>query len=293
MEKVINKLKNEELLKFDDLKIVANYLLNDNATNKVVYGLEPQYNNNKKEIILNDEVNSKWFLSEYVSCLTGEKIKKIFTQDEIKLLNELKKKQYHSNNLYNMILLNAVAHEVRHANQNDILNDINNYDKYDLLFLKNLLHTKLMNNKQITTNYHDFLYNEYDADFYAIEFVNGLNKELNFDDIDYYNKYGCYKILRAYLDKTRTFMSSPVQNTDDILPSIEPLLFSMKCLENNYELLQNMINDYEGYKYYELFKYINNNEFEKNNNLYEKLKNGDNIEDLTEIKNIYLERKIK
>ena len=68
----------------------------------------------------------------------------------------------------------------------DILNDINNYDKYDLIFLKNLLHTKLMNNKQITTNYHDFLYNEYDADKFDFVFDTHLMVE---DPINYIDKF--------------------------------------------------------------------------------------------------------
>lgn len=293
MDKIINKLKKEDLLEFNDLKIIANYLLIDNTTNKIIYGKEPQYDNKKKEIILNDKINSQWFLSEYVNFLTGEKIKKLFTQEELKILNHLKMNQYHSNSLYNFILLNAVCHEVRHANQNNILEDKTNYINYHPLFLKNLLHTKLMTNKNIYNNYHDFLYHEYDADFYALEFINELNKELKFDDINYFNKYGCYKILRAYLDKTRNFLSSPIKNTNDILPDIEPLLFSMKCVENNYDVLKNTIENYDGYKYYELFKYINNTKIEIPNNLYEQLKIGNDVDDLHKVKKIYLEGKIK
>lgn len=293
MDKIINKLKNEDLLEFNDLKKVANYLLNDNISNTIVYGKEPQYDNIKKEVILNDKISSQWFLSEYVSCLTGEKIKKLFSDEELKILNHLKMNQYHSNTLYNMILLNAVCHEVRHANQNDIINDEENYDKYHPLFLKNLLHTKLMNNKTINSKYHDALYNEYDADFYALEFINKLNEELQLSDINYFNKYGCYKILRAYLDKTRTFISSPIKNTEDIFPDIEPLLFSMRCIENNYEVLKNVISHYDGYRYYELFKYINNKKYNETNDLYENLKIGNDVENLKEIKKIYLEGKIK
>ena len=61
MEKIINKIKAEEILNFIDLKKVAYYLLDDNTT-LVKEGVEPYYNVTKNEIVLNNKTTSPWFL---------------------------------------------------------------------------------------------------------------------------------------------------------------------------------------------------------------------------------------
>ena len=285
MEKIINKIKNEEYLDFNDLKKVAICLLDDNTT-LVKEGLEPHYNVTKNEVILNSKTTTPWFLSEYIEYVKGYKIKNILNTDEKEKLKA--NKQCHSTILYNYILLNSVAHEVRHVNQNIILKE--KFEKYDYEFLKTLLQVKLKNNMDINTMYHDYLYHEYDADMYALKFVNQINNDLKFDEIKEFNRYGTYKILRAYLSLDRYNISNPITNSNQIFDSIEDTMMIMKCIEENYEHLKGLINCYDGYKYFELFKYLNNYNKIDNNDFESRLLRGDylNKEELNLIKDIYV-----
>lgn len=285
MEKIINKIKTEEILNFIDLKKVAYYLLDDNTT-LVKEGVEPYYNVTKNEIVLNNKTTSPWFLSEFIEYYKGYKIANILTDKEKEKLCKIK--QCHKPALYNYILLNAVAHEVRHSNQNNIL--LNDFENYDYDFLKTLLQVKLKNNMTINTMCHDFLYHEYDADMFALKFINDLNEELKLDEIKEYNRYAAYKILRGYLSTNRYEISNPLKNTNEILEPIDNNMLIMKCLEENYEYLKGIINCYDGYKYFELFKYLNNYKKTQNDDFESRISRGDYLEkdELKLIKNIYV-----
>ena len=64
----------------------------------------------------------------------------------------------------------------------------------------------------------------------------------------------------------------------------------MKCLEENYEHLKGIINCYDGYKYFELFKFLNNYNKPQNDDFESRILRGDNLEkeEIKLLKDIYL-----
>lgn len=150
------------------------------------------------------------------------------------------------NDLYNLIVINIVYHELWHAKQNKILEENPNSDYSTLI---NFL-DKLCNNLYV--KYHDRLYIEYDAIINSFiltfEFIN--NNEFNKKALYILNTHFSNQILSSYgiYDNEETkIYNSPINfinyflNKNNI--NIQELNVLKTCINNYQQLMSNNIND--------------------------------------------------
>ena len=206
---IIKKIKKNELLSEEDLINFAFILMQEKDINaNAMPYLEPAYAHDINTVLINGDIKAEWMQYELARFMDGTLIKPH--------LEEKKKIRPTTVNDYNIVMLNAVAHEVRHAYQPLMLMKKSIYNTDDVTLLKNMLKSikKISMFKNIL--FHDYLYYEYDADLNAAIKIAELNEiylNLNFD---YYNEFAAYKILRAYTSINGKEKSTPIKNNNDI-----------------------------------------------------------------------------
>lgn len=207
---LIKKIKNKELLTEEDLIIFATLLAEEKYLN--LQGIElfdqPAYDIANDILLVNGDIKSDWIKSELAYFYDGmliaphleskKKLEKIRTED------------------FNIVMLNAMAHEMRHAYQQRLL-------KYrfrgeeDITLLRNLYMSLKKNYFIKNLFYHDYLYYEYDADLNAAFDINKFNEIYLNMDLTKYNELAAYKILRAYTNPDLKKQSTPIINNKLII----------------------------------------------------------------------------
>ena len=172
---LVKKIKNKELLNEQDLIDFVEILTDDKYIylNQIESFDQPAYDTANDILLVNSDIKSEWMRSEIGFFYDGTLI--------APHLEDKKKIEKTKIEDYNLILLNAMAHEVRHAYQQRLL-------KYhfktneDITLLKNLFISLRKNYAVRNMLYHDYLYYEYDADLNAAFDINLFNEiYLNMD----------------------------------------------------------------------------------------------------------------
>lgn len=207
--KIIRKIKNNELLDEFDLMKFAELLRDEYDLRSLISTYsEPAYANGIDMILVNADTKAEWIQHEISRFVDGMLIKVYLDSKKAKVPTTVFD--------YNILLLNAVAHEVRHAYQPAMLMKKDIYTKEDITFLKNML--KSINKLSVFKNmfFHDYLYFEYDADLNAAMKISEFNELYLNKNLDYYNEYVAYKILRAYTSSDGKKKSTPIINNNEI-----------------------------------------------------------------------------
>lgn len=251
----LDKLKKEQLFKFEDLYYIAEEIIKlkglENYVDKIVAGSEPAYYTKDKKVSLNTNINSYW-----VSCFE----------------DELCFKRKAPVNYYNLLLLYSLMHELRHAEQKKII--VEDYEKYGKYFLRNMIMGTVRN--YYYPDDHDKLYTEYDA------FVNPmfeLNK-LDMDELMILNRNIAYRIYYAYLDYDNKTIKCPIEISEEVTSHLWKRLYSESQMAG--ESKNSMY-----FKAYDAYEYANMCKREKSNKIEDKLKIGDVVDNINIVDDIY------
>lgn len=206
---IVKRIKNYELLDQFDLMKFAELLRDEYNLNSLISTYsEPAYANGIDMILVNADTKAEWIEHEISRFVDGMLIRVYLDSKKGRVPTTVFD--------YNILLLNSVAHEVRHAYQPAMLMKRDIYTKEDITLLKNMLKSikKLSMLKNML--FHDYLYFEYDADLHAAMKIAEFNELYLNKDLDYYNEYVAYKILRAYTSTDGKKKSTPIINNNEI-----------------------------------------------------------------------------
>ena len=219
---LIKKIKNKELLNDEDLIIFAELLEEEKMMS--FQGIEkfeePAYATKEDILLINGDIESRWFQAELAYFYDGQLIKPHLEYK--KRIKPVKTEDY------NFVLLNSVAHEARHAYQQRLIKYHFRNEK-DITLLKNLLMSLKKHSILKNFLFHDYLYYEYDADLNAALEINKFNEIYLNMDLTNYNEFAAYKILRAYTSTDLKKITTPIENNE--------MLFGTKNKIKNKELL--------------------------------------------------------
>lgn len=283
MDKIMNRIKNKQLLRFKDLINISKEIHDDNCE-FICENNSPFYNYKYKKMGLSADITSRWFITDYMNYAKLKDVKVLFNEDE---LDKIKEPIFinEDTDIYNLLLLNEVLHETRHAIQEDIL--LKNYEGQNIDYLKHMIITKMKATSNIKYTLHDRLYNEYDADLYAALMVNKLNEEyINSEHIKSYNKFALYKILRGYLSLNCNYESSPKENTQALFGNVDDFINIFGFIVTN-PYLESV---HECYRYLDALKYLNDKKSVKEGNSFDKILYGSKLNnyELKNLKNILI-----
>lgn len=283
MDKIMNKIKNKQLLRYKDLVNISKEIHDDNCE-FVCENNNPFYNFKDKKMGLSADITSRWFITDYMNYATLKDVKVLFNENELKKIEE-PLFTHEDTDMYNLLLLNEVLHETRHAIQENIV--LKNFEGQNIEYLKHMIITKMKATSNIRYTFHDRLYNEYDADLYAALMVNKLNNEyINSEHITKYNKFAIYKILRGYLSLNCNYLSSPKENTQELFGNVDEFVNLFGFIVTN-PYLESV---HERYRYLDALKYLNDKKSVNEDNLFDKILYGSKLKqnELQNIKNILI-----
>lgn len=177
-DKLINLVKEEaekKEIKLNDIKFIDRYAY-DFDTN-VMY--------------LNDDINNNLLNQEIDEYKNNKNLKMIEDKKEIIIDDEFKEK----------LIMFMALHELRHAEQNKMLNDT--FKNYDKTQIKYLLISLFKSTPFIKMMYHDKLYYEFDAN---------MDASMYFKDDEVMKRYLAYKFLVSYTNKPGKEIIEPIKN---------------------------------------------------------------------------------
>ena len=283
MDKIMNKIKNKQLLRYKDLVNISKEIHDDNCE-FICENNSPFYNFKDKKMGLSADITSRWFITDYMNYATLKDVKVLFNENELNKIEE-PLFTHEDTDMYNLLLLNEVLHETRHAIQENIV--LKNFEGQNIDYLKHMIITKMKATNNIRHTLHDRLYNEYDADLYAALMVNKLNNEyINSEHIKRYNKFATYKILRGYLNLNCNYLSSPKENTQELFGNVDDFINLFGFIITN-PYLESV---HECYRYIDALKYLNDKKSVNEDNLFDKILYGCKLNqyELENLKNILI-----
>lgn len=258
----LDKIKKEQLFKFEDLYYIAEEIIKEKGLENYVYKIVskeyPAYNYYDRKVELNLNLNSFW----------------------VKAFEEEARLNYKGPvNYYNLLFLFSVMHELRHAEQKKIL--IEDYEKYDKYFLRNMI-TNTIRSYYFPSD-HDKLYSEYDAFVNPMFDITKVGELTKTEDIKLINRNIARKILYAYIDFNGK-IKCPIEINEEITSALWNRLYDeSQSIGEQYNSLY--------YQCEDAYYHACTTKRKIKDTLEERLKNGDRVENITDLRDIWLGKK--
>ena len=106
MDKIMNKIKKKQLLKFKDLVNISKEIHDDNCE-FICENNSPFYNYKYKKMGLSADITSRWFITDYMNYAKLKDVKVLFNEEE---LDKIKEPSFinEDTDMYNLLLLNEL-----------------------------------------------------------------------------------------------------------------------------------------------------------------------------------------
>lgn len=254
----LDKIKQEQLFKYEDLYYIAEEIIKEKGLENYVYKIVskdyPAYNFYDRKMELNLDINSFW----------------------VKAFEEEARLGKVPVNYYNFLFLYSVMHELRHAEQKKIL--IEDYEKYDKYFLRNMI------TNTIRSDYypcdHDKLYSEYDAFVNPMFDITKVGELTKAEEVKLINRNIARKLLYAYIDFCGN-IKCPIEINEEVTSSLWKRLYTdSQRIGEEYNSLYFLCED----AYY----HACNTKLKADDSLEERLKRGDTVENITDLRDVWL-----
>ena len=254
----LDKIKQEQLFKFEDLYYIAEEIIKEKGLENYVYKIVskdyPAYNFYDRKMELNLNVNSFWVKDFEEEARLGKV----------------------PVNYYNFLFLYAVLHELRHAEQKKIL--IEDYEKYDKYFLRNMI-TNTIRSYYYPCD-HDKLYSEYDAFVNPMFDITKVGELTKAEEVKLINRNIARKLLYAYIDFYGN-IKCPIEINEEVTSSLWKRLYAdNQRIGEEYNSLYFLCED----AYY----HACNTKLKPDDSLEERLRRGDTVENITDLRDVWL-----
>ena len=257
----LDKIKQEQLFKFEDLYYIAEEIIKGKGLENYVYKIVskdyPAYNFYDRNMELNLNVNSFWVKAFEKEARLGKG----------------------PVNYYNFLFLYSVMHELRHAEQKKIL--IEDYEKYDKYFLRNMITNTIRS--YYYPNDHDKLYSEYDAFVNPMFDITKVGELTKAEEVKLINRNIARKLLYAYIDFYGN-IKCPIEINEEVTSSLWKRLYAdSQRIGEEYNSLYFLCED----AYY----HACNTKLKPDDSLEERVRRGEKVENITDLRDVWLGKK--